>query len=90
MRALPIGMNGTLIVISKQELAEMKMQAHNGVSMVLLEGGQGAPGYAIMVEDNDEHARRPKPGEIKVTRSRKPQKNGAKKQLMPQAASGKR
>lgn len=71
MRVQPIGMSGTLVIISRRELGILvkKIGKNPSSETCLLLGGRDAPGYAVMVENDKEHDLRPIPG-----KPRKPQK----------------
>lgn len=94
MRTIPLGMTGTLVIVSRSELKHLREQAYRGTSIILLQGGDGAPGYAVMVEDDAEHVKRPKPGGpprvLTGTTGKKRQNNAAKNQSTTRTASEKR
>lgn len=78
MRAIQLGHKNTLIVISRTELETLHSKVNGSIS--LLEDRQGAPGYAIMVDTDAQHAQRSKPP-INETSRKKRLNNAGKKRL---------
>lgn len=72
MKAIQLGMSNVLLVISESELETLRSQYTKPASIALLQGGRDAPGYALMVESDRNHADRLKPGETRPVRLRKP------------------